>query len=400
MKYFKDEKIRKQIFIGATLIVIFFALYHIASIWGMLKYVVGVLAPFILGAAIAFVLNVPMRWIESGLFRKRTGSRWAGARRVLAIVITLLAAFILVGLILYMIIPQLASTITQLIKQIPDGVMNVSNWFEAKFYKYPALQSIIEELANSWQKILESFTTTLKSLVNSALTGGYNAVTGILSGMMNFIIGFIFAIYILVQMEKLGSQGKKILYALFDRKPVEQLLSILSLASRTFSNFISGQCLEACILGMMFGVAMLICRLPYASLISILIAATSLIPVVGAFIGCVIGALLIILVSPVKALIFIVLFLVLQQIENNIIYPKVVGSSVGLPGIWVLVSVTVGGSLFGVAGMVTFIPLASVSYALLRGYVYKRLEEKGLRAELSASSGGDAEIDREDEEDG
>ena len=385
MKYLRDEKVKKVIFTGLVLIVAYFALYHIDKLWGGLKYLVNVFMPFILGAAIAFVLNVPLRWIERGLFKNRekySGRTWNGLRRALALVITILGAFVLLALLIYMVAPQLADTVSQLVRQIPPGIKNISNWAEEAFNKYPVIQEIIEELAESWQEILESLTASIKTAVNGALEGGINAVTGIVSGVVNFLIGFIFSLYILVQKEKLGLQAKKILYAFFDVKFAKEILEVAELSSKTFSNFISGQCVEAMILGLMFGVSMLLLGLPYASLISVLIGALSLIPIVGAFIGCGIGVLLILLVSPMKALIFLGLFLVLQQIEGNLIYPKVVGGSVGLPGIWVLVSVTVGGTLFGVKGMVVVIPLVSVCYALFRRYIYKKLEEKGVDKNL------------------
>ena len=172
--------------------------------------------------------------------------------------------------------------------------------------------------------------------------------------------------------ETLACQGKQILYALFRQSGAEKILYVCSLSNKTFSRFISGQCLDACILGIMFFIAMTIAGLPYAMLISVLIAFTALIPMVGAFIGCVIGALLILMVSPLKALIFVIMFLVLQQLEGNLVYPHVVGNSVGLPSIWVLVAITIGGNLMGVIGMILFIPLCSVLYAIFRLYVKDR----------------------------
>ena len=191
-----------------------------------------------------------------------------------------------------------------------------------------------------------------------------------------FFIGFIFSIYVLFQKETLARQTKKILYAFTKEKTAQKVLRVVRLANTTFASFLSGQCLEACILGTMFCVTMLVIRLPYALLIGIVIAITALIPIVGAFIGCVVGIILIGLVNPVKAVIFVIMFFVLQQIEGNLIYPHVVGSSVGLPGMWVLMAVTVGGSLFGIVGMLTFIPICSVCYALFRLFVNERLKEK------------------------
>lgn len=378
MKFFKDENVRKKIFVGAFLILLFFFFYYLSSIWSAVTSFVKVIAPFIVGAAIAFVLNVPMRWIEKGLFKKKTGKRWFRFRRVLAMIITIVFAVVIISLILYMVIPQLATTIGQLIKQIPDGIRAVTEWANEEFRTNSYITEIIDDIANDWQDILEKSFSIIKSSINVAVEGGINAVTGIVSGVFNFIVGFIFALYILVQKEELGTHAKKSVYALLDRKVADEVMKVAALSSRTFANFISGQCVEAVILASMFSLSMTIIGIPYALLIGILIGATSLIPIIGSFIGCFIGALLIVLEDPVKALIFVILFLILQQIEGNLIYPKVVGDSVGLPGIWVLVSVTVGGSLFGVVGIVVFIPLVSILYSLFRRYVYGKLKKKKL----------------------
>ena len=197
-----------------------------------------------------------------------------------------------------------------------------------------------------------------------------------MSGVTTFVIAFVFACYILLQKEKLRVQVRKVMYAFLSEKRVEWCLEVSSLTARSFSNFLTGQCVEAMILGMMFFIAMTIFNMPYAMLVGVLIAFTALIPIFGAFIGCVIGAFLILMVDPLQALGFVIMFLVLQQIEGNLIYPKVVGSSVGLPSIWVLAAVTVGGSLMGVVGMLIFIPIVSVVYNLFRASVYKRLRKK------------------------
>ena len=236
------------------------------------------------------------------------------------------------------------------------------------------------------------------------INGGIGAISGFFSGVTNFFIGFVFSVYVLFQKERLTAQCKKLMYVCLPESRADKIIEVLRLTNTTFSNFLSGQCLEACILGTMFVITLSILRMPYALLIGIIIAVTALIPIVGAFIGCIVGVILIMMTSPLKALIFvgvflilqqiegnlicmsnplqalafIILFLVLQQIEGNLIYPHVVGSSVGLPGIWVLVAVTIGGNLFGIMGMLTFIPISSVCYALLRTYVNRKVEEKEI----------------------
>lgn len=381
LKYFKDENVRKKIFIGVFLIIFFFICYNIKEVWGAAGTFFNIIFPFIMGAAIAFVLNVPMRCIERCIpigRKKEVGSKLRGLRRGLALILTLVLTVCVLTFLSYMIIPQLLSTIGQLIKQIPPGIRQLSAFAQDRFNNEPIIQEIIQNFAKDWQSLLENFMGILKNTLNGALTGGINAVTGIVSGVFNFIIGLIFALYILVQKEKLGTQAKMIVYALFEEKKADEILSVAHLSSKTFANFISGQCTEALILASMFSITMMIMKLPYALLIGLLIGATSLIPLVGTFIGCFIGAILILLVDPMDALVFVIMFIILQQIEGNLIYPKVVGDSVGLPGIWVLVSATLGASLFGIPGIIIFIPLISVLYSLFRKYIYAKLLEKNM----------------------
>lgn len=226
--------------------------------------------------------------------------------------------------------------------------------------------------------MLQSVIAFFKSGVGNVFDSTISVATSIVGAVTTFAIAFVFACYILLQKEKLHVQVKKILFAYLPEKRANNVLGICSLTYKTFSNFLTGQCVEACILGTMFFITMSIIRLPYALLVGVLIAFTALIPIFGAFIGCAVSAFLILMVDPWKALIFVIMFLVLQQLEGNLIYPKVVGNSVGLPSIWVLAAVSIGGSLMGVVGMLIFIPLLSVVYAIFRGDVYRRLEKKGI----------------------
>ena len=225
---------------------------------------------------------------------------------------------------------------------------------------------------------METLIDFLNNGAGNMLSSTLTAAKSIISGVSTFVIAFLFAIYILLQKKKLGIQAKKVLFAFVRRGRVEAVVEVSSLTYSTFSSFLTGQCLEAVILGSMFVLAMTIFRLPYALLVGIFIAFTALIPIFGAFLGCAEGAFLIFMVDPMKALMFIVLFLVLQQIEGNLIYPHVVGNSVGLPSIWVLAAVSIGGSLMGVVGMLIFIPIVSVAYALFREIVYLKLKKQGV----------------------
>ena len=381
MGLFKDKKAMRIVKAGSVLILLYFVLNNLGMIFGVFGKVIKVSMPFIIGAAMAYILNVPMRRVEQGFFKNRekfSGEKWDKRRRALALTVTLFLTILVFALVAYLVIPQLIDTIAQLVRQIPAGIKNVTKWAEGLFEKYPDIYEKIEEWAADWQNILQKVMIFVRDKLSDILAGGISAVSGIVSGLLNFIIGFIFSIYILLQKEKLSEQCMKLLYTFLDKKHADWWMNVGDRADKTFTGFVSGQCVEAIIIGMMFFIVMTIFRLPYTLLISITIAVLALIPIVGTIIGCMVGCVLILLVDPVKVIVFVVIFIVIQQVEGNFIYPFVVGNSVGLPGIWVLVSLTVGGSLFGVPGMIVFIPLVSVFYALLREYVHDKLMEKGL----------------------
>ena len=246
---------------------------------------------------------------------------------------------------------------------------------------YPEYEEKLSSISINWDSVLSNVMNFLSIGTKGIINGGIGAISGFFSGVTNFFIGFVFSVYVLFQKERLTAQCKKLMYVCMSENRADKIIEVLRLTNTTFSNFLSGQCLEACILGTMFVITLSILRMPYALLIGIIIAVTALIPIVGAFIGCIVGVILIMMTSPLKALIFVGVFLILQQIEGNLIYPHVVGSSVGLPGMWVLVAVTIGGNLFGIMGMLTFIPISSVCYALLRTYVNRKVEEKEIDRE-------------------
>ena len=341
-----------------------------------LGWLLGILAPFLLGGAIGFILNVPMRAIERNLFPKaRKGAKF---RRPLALLLTLLAVLGVLALASFVIGPGVADAVRSVGRQVPAAFERLVAQLQDLSAYLPQIQEWVTELDLDWKSLSERALKLAQDWGGSILSSGGGLIGGVVSGVGTFVIGLIFSFYLLIQKEKLGRQGRQVIYALLPERQADQTLEVLRLANRTFSSFLSGQCLEACILGTLFVVAMTVFGMPYALLVGLLIALTALIPIVGAFIGCGVGAMLIAITDPWKALWFIILFLVLQQIEGNLIYPHVVGSSVGLPSIWVLVAVTLGGKLMGIVGMLFFIPLCSVLYALFRGYVKARLESSAV----------------------
>lgn len=372
------KKIRGLIIFAAIIIACFWKYDVVISV---LAFIFHVIFPFVLGGAIAFVLNVPMNFIQRHLFpedkieKRKVIKKLA---RPLSMLIVLFCVIGIIVLVMFVLIPQLGNTFANLGNSIQAFIPKIQKWAETLFHDNKEIMNWVNHLEFDWNKIMNAGINFLKNGAGSVLDSTIMAAKSIVSGIATFFIAFVFAIYILLQKEKLSIQAKKVLFAFVRKGRAEATLEVLSLTYNTFSSFLTGQCVEAIILGCMFVITMSILRLPYALLVGIVIAFTALIPIFGAFIGCVVGAFLIFMVDPIKALIFIVLFLILQQIEGNLIYPHVVGSSVGLPSIWVLVAVSIGGSLMGVVGMLIFIPIVSVVYALFREVVYLKLKQRKI----------------------
>lgn len=338
-------------------------------------FLMRIVFPFILGGAMAFILNIPMHFLEGRLFAKAKKKKLV---RPVSLVLSILFVVAILQIVLVVVIPEIAATFAGISKNIEAFLPKLEQWLTEAFPDSEQLEMWIESLEFNWDKILQSAVNFLKNGAGNVLSSTVTVAKTVINSLMNFFVGFVFACYILLQKEKLSVQVKKVLYAFLPRHAVEKTLQVAALSYKTFSSFVTGQCLEAVILGTMFFVSMSVLRFPYALLVGVLIAFTALIPIFGAFIGCVLGTFLILVSNPVQAIGFVILFFVLQQVEGNLIYPHVVGGSVGLPSIWVLVAVTVGGSLMGVVGMLIFIPLSSVLYALFKGWVHKRLEDRGI----------------------
>ena len=379
------ETMKKLMLLIAFTILLLVGVQRLDAVFGALGFLWGIGFPFVLGGAIAFILNVPMTALEGWLFpQKKTAKSKLGRKlaRPLSLVLAIVLVLGVISLVIFVVVPELGATVVSLGATVEAFLPKAQEWLEDIFSYNEQIVAWIDSLEMNWEKIMETAWNFFRSGAGSVLSSTMTVARTIISAVTNFFIGFVFACYVLLQKEKLGEQSRKLLRAVFPKKQVDYILHVCSLSHRTFSSFITGQCMEAVILGAMFFVAMSLLRFPYALLVGVLVAFTALIPIFGAFIGCVVGAFLILMVSPAQALGFIVLFQVLQQIEGNLIYPRVVGNSVGLPAIWVLVAVTVGGNLMGIVGMLIFIPMVSVLYTLLREWMYGRLEKKKLAKKL------------------
>ena len=375
------KTLRNVFLVVAACIVLYWILHETERVQRVFAVIKGVASPFVIGAALAFIFNVPMRAFE-GLLK---GIKNKNGRRLLAILLTFIALLLVLALVFWLLIPQLVETIQSLIPKLSSFFVNVGKVINQFLIDNPELMETISQGTNiqslDWGTLVQKAATMVGDSVSAIFSGAVIAIGSLASTVMNLFISVVFAIYCLFQKEKLARQGRKLLYAFLPEKAADEIIRILRLANSTFSNFLSGQCVEVCILGALFAVSMAIFRMPYIPLVSVLVAVTAFIPIVGAWAGCIIGAFLILVANPIQAVWFVVMFLVLQQIENNMIYPRVVGTSIGLSGMWVLIAVAIGGEIMGVAGMFLMIPAASVVYTLVCEITHKQLDKKTIDPE-------------------
>lgn len=386
MKFTKETmKVIFTVIVFTSLII--WGLLHLQTICSFLMRVFIILSPVLAGLCLAFVINELLRPMEilweriAGRMRrgKPFGKTEAKLRRPICLTVCYILVIGIVAAIILIVIPEMKNTFALIGDSLPAFATRIEEW-RAELVTLCERHSISLPLINiDFSEIGQKLITYLSDTENSFLSRTLNATTSIISGIVNGCLALVFSIYVLAQKETLGRQWDRILYALFPEKVYRRITSLAHLTAKTFSNFISGQLIEAVIIGALCFIGMTVFRMPYAGPIAVLVGFTALIPVFGAFIGTGIGAFLILFNNPIKALWFIVFIIVLQQIEGNLIYPKVVGKSVGLPGIWVLFAVTVGGAAFGFIGMLVSVPVCSVLYSLINTYIRCRLREKAMK---------------------
>ncbi len=353
--------------------VIVLAVIKFSGITAFLTHMNNVAMPLLLGMVIAYALNILVRKLEKIYFPK-TENKWINrSRRGVCIFLSIFIIIGIISIVTVLVVPELIKAITMMVESAPASLTKAQKFFNDLLQKYPAIEDSFASMKIDISSMLQSVMNTLSAILNGFINSTFSFVSALTSGVMNFVIGLIFAIYILFNKEKLSIQFKRILKAFCKSRTVNRVMYIVDTANVTFSNFIVGQCVEAVILGSLCTIGMLILGFPYAPMVGAFIGATALIPVVGAYLGAGLGAFMIITINPMKALFFILFIVVLQQIEGNLIYPRVVGSSVGLPGIWVLAAVTLGGGLGGIFGMLIAVPIAATAYRLLREKVRNKL---------------------------
>lgn len=370
------DKTRKDIIIIISYIaLVIFALVNFSKIIAFLGKVISIFSPFLLGIILAFVLNVLNNFIEKKIFGKIKPSKiWNKIKRPLCITLSLILVFLTIFFVMNLLIPQLknsASLFTDTLPAYKEDIIGILNKFDVD-------ESTVNKVGEYLDNFGKVITDYIKGNSKDVITVTTEVATSVINIISKGIITLVFAIYMIAQKETLSRQINKVMRAYLKPKTINKINTVGTLANKTFSNFVTGQCLEALIFGSLVFVGMLIFRFPYASTIGVLLGFTALIPIFGAFIGTAIGFILIMMVSPVKAILFVVFIIVLQQIEGNLIYPRVVGKSIGLPGMWVLLSVTVGGSIGGILGMLIATPLCSLLYALFTKMVNDRLKSNKI----------------------
>lgn len=361
-------------------VILSWLLNHLEIVGTVLATAWGLIFPFVLGFVLAFLLNLPMCFVEKWVFRGR-GGRW---RRPASFGLTLVLVLAVLGLVVWLVIPQLVATVRMLGQEMPGYIKSAEVAIKPYLDYLPMLEEWVKALNLDWAKLMNQLSELLQSGAGNFLTGAVGVATSIISGTVSFFIGLVFAVYLLLSKEKLTAQFQGLLMAYIPQKRYEKLLDVAQLTYRTYAGFVSGQFTESMLCVFIYSAALAIGGFDYAMLIGVVIGFSSLIPIVGGFIGCIVGAfLLLISMGFWRALAFVILYIVLQQIESNTLYPMVVGNSVGLPPIWILVAVTVGGGLAGIIGILFFIPLFSVVYTLLHRDARARLEAKGIPSPVS-----------------
>lgn len=401
----EKENAKQILKIVVIAIILLVALFNIKTVWNACISFLDIISPFIWGLAIAFILNIFMTFYENKVFNigkksktkanakmqsteaskvkisnnaKKTSKKKSGVQRAFSIALSIITVVAIFVIILLLIVPQFIDVIRNLISNIPNYLESLQDLGIKITEQFPEANNFIQNIEIDTEALKSGIVNISKNVLDITI----NQISSLISSIVNAFISIIFAVYILANKEELKNQAKKFIYARIDEEKADSIIKVSRLARDSFRNFITGQAKEAVILGSLCAIGMLILNIPYAGPIGALTAITAFIPIVGAFIGGFIGAVLIVAVNPIKALIFVIFIIVLQQVEGNLIYPHVVGKNMGLPSIWVLVAITIGGSLFGIMGMIVGLPVVSIIYAITQENTNKKLREKNLEQEF------------------
>ena len=367
-----DKTSVRYIFRVLMLLALFtWALMNLDVVFGAIRSVLALFSPFLVGGGIAFLINVVLQPLEQ-CWRKLC--RKAPAKLARPVCLTLSAILVLGFLfaVVFMMLPSLRESSDEFIRNLPAYADEIGRWWDDTVRFAAKYNIVLPDYAINADLLVERITAFINDEGSGIITVTWGAATSILSGLVDVLLAFVFALYLLARKEVVAAHMKKLITTVLPREKAQRLLSIAALTNQTFTNFVSGQLTEAVIIGVLCFAGMLILNIPYAGAVSAFVAVTALVPIFGAWLGGGLGAFLIMLAEPIKAVWFVVFLLVLQQVEGNLIYPKVVGKSVGLPGLLVLMAVTVGGGAFGVLGMLLSVPVCAVLYSLYLEFMNKK----------------------------
>lgn len=376
---------KKIIFITLGIIIFYLAIQNIATVISYIGTFISYFTPFILGAALAFIINVPMTKIEGLLFKKvpeipqtRLQRCAKALKRPVSMLIALILVFGAIVVAGIIIVPQVAGGLESLAEALPGAMDRLQEWISLNAHKIDVVENLMNKVDIDLDSVGRELANTAKGWATAMLDSGFTTVSNIVNGIFEFVIGLVFAIYILLQKEKLGRQGKQIVYAAFTERTADKIMYITGMTRDVFKGFLSGQCVDAIINAILFFTILTILGIPYAVMLSIFTGFMAFIPIIGSFIGAGVGIIIVLIMDPTQVLYFLIMYIVVQQLDGNVIYPLIAGNSMGLPSIWVLMAVTVGGSMMGILGMIVFIPICSVLYQLTRHYVLRRLQDNDV----------------------
>lgn len=378
---FKTDVYKRIFLLGLALLFVAYLFRNSGIIFSGLGVFIGICAPFILGGVIAFIMKIPLNFLERKVFDKIKNEKFQKHKRSISIAVSFIVIILVIFLISAIIMPQLINSFNELRKSLPSFLQMAID----KTREIPYLNNYSDKLQAeydnlSWNEIFNKAKSFVKSdekssyILNSALS----TASSIVGGLVSFFLALITSIYVLAEKERLGYQATRICYSCFDNKVANKIIHVFHLLHENFFGFIRGQLTVATFIGIATFICTLILRMPNAATLGVIIGVTDLVPIIGPFLGGAMAFVMIVIEDPTKGLAFIILIVILQQIESNLVYPKLVGKEVGLPSLWTLVAITIGGSLFGVVGMWAFIPLASTIYALIKEYTEYKIDEKNL----------------------
>ncbi len=379
-KFKEDHHYLKWMGVIFASILFFVVVSNMGIVWATLSKILGVLTPIIVGLCFAFIFNLPLSFLETKVFGKLTrkgGKVWTKLKRPLCLSLSILFIFSLIAVLLAFVIPEFIETCQKFFAALPSAMESLTQSINGILERFH-IDAHSPSFSIDWNMISSWALNLLNENQSQITQGAIGIISGIFSAVVNFVLGLVLSIYILASKESLGRLMKSIVYSIMERESARKLTSLVVLTNKAFSGFVAGQCTEVFLIGVLCFIGMLIFRMPYAVMVSCIIAATAFIPVFGPFIGTAIGAFLILVESPIKAIWFVVFIIILQQLESNIIYPRIMGKHVGLPGLWVLVAVTIGGGFLGMFGIIISVPICSVLYTLFDQWIKRRLKERNI----------------------